>query len=85
MRTDIIARVCEEAQYIIENEATTRQTGRVFGVNKTTVHNDMVRRLPKLDLSLASRVRVVLEKNKQERAMRGGLATKAKRVSRKGE
>ena len=64
--------------YIIENNATVRQTAKAFGVSKSTVHKDCVERLVMINPSLASQVRKVLNANKAERHIRGGLATKEK-------
>lgn len=66
------------AQYIIENGATVRDTAREFGISKSTVHKDVTERLPILSGQLYRQVKAVLEKNKQERHIRGGQATKRK-------
>jgi len=66
------------ANYIIESNATVRQTAREFGVSKSTVHKDCVERLSMINPSLAAQVRKVLNANKAERHIRGGLATKEK-------
>ena len=71
-------RVIESAIYIIEHNATVRQTAKQFGVSKSTVHKDVSERLPQINQRLAIKVREVLDKNKKERHIRGGLATKAK-------
>ncbi|MBQ3941150.1 MAG: sporulation transcriptional regulator SpoIIID [Oscillospiraceae bacterium] len=64
--------------YIAEHGATVRQTAAVFGISKSTVHKDITARLPLLHAGLSARVHAVIEKNKQERHIRGGLATKQK-------
>lgn len=64
--------------YIAEHEATVRSTAKVFGISKSTVHKDISVRLPVLHAALYERVREITEKNKQERHIRGGLATKRK-------
>ena len=64
--------------YIAEHEATVRGTAQVFGVSKSTVHKDISVRLPALHAGLYERVREITERNKQERHIRGGLATKRK-------
>ncbi len=64
--------------YIAEHSATVRSTAAVFGVSKSTVHKDITVRLPKLHAGLSAQVREIIEKNKQERHIRGGLATKRK-------
>lgn len=68
----------EIAAYIIENNATVRQTAKKFGISKSTVHKDCTERLCWINPSLAKSVRHVLEVNKQERHIRGGMATKEK-------
>ena len=69
-------RVVDEALYIIQTGATVRNTAKQFGVSKSTVHKDMVERLPNIDKYLFLKVRVVLDKNLDERHIRGGIATK---------
>ena len=64
--------------YIAEHAATVRSTAAVFGISKSTVHKDITVRLPQLHAGLAAQVREIIEKNKQERHIRGGLATKRK-------
>lgn len=66
------------AWYIIENGATVRSAAKKFGFSKSAVHKDITTRLTDIDPILASRVKEVLEKNKAERHIRGGLATKLK-------
>lgn len=66
------------ANYIIDHNATVRQTARKFGISKSTVHKDVTDRLEHINPSLAARARVVLNVNKSERHIRGGLATKEK-------
>ena len=66
------------AWYIIENEATVRSAAKKFGFSKSAVHKDITTRLMEIDPILAARVKEVLEKNKAERHIRGGLATKLK-------
>ncbi len=68
-------RVLSLAEYIVEHEATVRAAARVFGISKSTVHQDMQMRLAALDPLLAKQVRSVLDKNKEERHIRGGMAT----------
>ena len=65
-------------EYIAETGATVRAAAKVFGVSKSTVHKDVTERLEKDDPVLYKRVKAVLEKNKSERHIRGGLATKRK-------
>ena len=65
-------------KYIVENEATVRSAAKVFGISKSTVHQDITARLEKVNPVLQKQVKEVLEKNKQERDIRGGLATRKK-------
>ncbi|MGN1480700.1 sporulation transcriptional regulator SpoIIID [Porcipelethomonas sp.] len=65
-------------QYILENNATVRATAKKFGISKSTVHKDVSERLPKIQPRLYPEVKKILETNKQERHIRGGLATKKK-------
>jgi putative DeoR family transcriptional regulator (stage III sporulation protein D) len=71
-------RAVEIANYIIENSATVRQTAKRFGVSKSTVHKDITDRLLQINPILARQARVILDVNKSERHIRGGLATKEK-------
>ena len=64
------------ANYIIENNATVRATAKAFDISKSTVHKDVAERLKKFNPSLAEQARKVLEINKSERHLRGGMATK---------
>ena len=64
--------------YIAEHGATVRSTAAVFGISKSTVHKDITVRLPLLHAGLYAQVREIIETNKQERHIRGGLATKRK-------
>ena len=70
-------------EYIVENEATVRAAAKVFGISKSTVHMDVAQRLKKVDPTLYEQVRKVLEVNKAQRHIRGGLATKEKYLSKK--
>ena len=71
-------RAMEIARYIIENNATVRQAAKQFGISKSTVHKDVSERLIWINPALASEVRKVLDVNKAERHIRGGMATKEK-------
>lgn len=64
--------------YMIENNATVRSAASVFGVSKSTVHKDLTQRLKRIDPKLWNQVRMILEQNKAERHIRGGLATRRK-------
>ena len=66
------------AHYIIETKDTVRSTAKKFGVSKSTVHKDVSDRLLKINPVLAKQVREILDENKAERHIRGGMATKMK-------
>ena len=72
-------RAVDVACYIIENNATVRQAAKKFGISKSTVHKDCTDRLQVINPALAREVRGVLEINKQERHIRGGMATREKK------
>ena len=78
MRTDIEERAIRLAEYITENRATVRAAAKKFGVSKTTVHKDITERLEGVSPELYSEVRNLLELNKAERHIRGGMATRRK-------
>ena len=69
--------------YIVENNSTVRKTADVFGVSKSTVHIDVSKRLKNINLGLYNEVRKILEQNKAERHIRGGMATKQKFLNKK--
>lgn len=71
-------RVIELAHYIIDSKDTVRGTAKKFGISKSTVHKDLSQRLEKINPGLFSEVREVLDENKAERHIRGGMATKLK-------
>ena len=71
-------RAVKLAVYMIETGATLRSAATVFGVSKSTVHKDLTQRLPLYDYALYLKVRQVLNKNKEERHLRGGMATRRK-------
>lgn len=71
-------RAIEIANYIVETGATVRQTAKNFGISKSTVHKDVTERLPSINQALAESARSVLNENKAQRHIRGGLATKEK-------
>lgn len=66
------------AQYIIENRSTVRGAAGKFGISKSTVHKDLAERLPRLNKALYLQVKAVLDENKAERHIRGGIATRRK-------
>ena len=78
MRSHIEERAIVVAKYILEKNTTVRQTAKTFGVSKSTIHKDVTERLKEINPSLAKEVKNVLDKNKSERHIRGGLATKLK-------
>ncbi len=78
MKAYIEERAIEVAQYIVDENATVRQTAKKFGVSKSTVHKDITERLIQFNPSLAAKARIVLDINKSERHIRGGMATKEK-------
>ena len=82
MKEYIEERAVDIANYIIERNATVRQAAGTFGVSKSTVHKDMADRLKKINPTLAKEVRKILDVNKSERHIRGGLATKEKYMHR---
>ena len=73
------------AQYIVENSTTVRSTAKKFCISKSTVHKDVSERLQKLNPELYARVKLVLDINKRERHIRGGMATKNKYAQQKEE
>ncbi|MDD7740746.1 MAG: sporulation transcriptional regulator SpoIIID [Fusicatenibacter sp.] len=78
MKDYIEERAVEVANYIIETKATVRQTAKKFGVSKSTVHKDITERLEQINPGMAQETRKVLDINKSERHIRGGLATREK-------
>ena len=78
MKGNIEERACQLALYIIENKATVRGAAQKFGISKSSVHKDITERLEKSDRDLYLKVRAVLDRNKAERHLRGGEATRVK-------
>ena len=78
MADTIEDRACELAVYMIENGATVRAAAHHFGISKSTVHKDLSQRLPYCSKALYNQVRLILDENKAQRHIRGGMATKAK-------
>ena len=78
MKGNIEERACQLALYIIENKATVRAAARKFGVSKSTVHKDLSQRLPSFNQPLYAQVKGVLDVNKAQRHIRGGIATRKK-------
>lgn len=71
-------RARELAQYLIENRTTVRAAAKKFGVSKSTVHKDISERLAQCDRVLYAQVKAILDENKSQRHIRGGLATRRK-------
>lgn len=78
MKDYIEERAVDVAHYIVESNATVRQTAKKFGISKSTVHKDVTDRLVQINPTLAKQARCVLDRNKSERHIRGGMATKEK-------
>ena len=78
MTDTIEQRACKLAVYIIETGATVRATAKRFGISKSTVHKDLSYRLPQYNKTLYHQVRRVLDENKAQRHIRGGMATREK-------
>jgi len=71
-------RALEIAKYIISSKTTVRDAAKIFGVSKSTVHKDVTERLPRINPSVALQVKEIMDQNKAERHIRGGMATKMK-------
>ena len=78
MADTIEDRACKLAVYIIETGATVRSAAQHFGISKSTVHKDLSQRLPQYNMRLYQQVRQILDINKSQRHIRGGMATKRK-------
>ena len=78
-------RACELAHYIVDSKDTVRGAARRFGISKSSIHKDVSQRLIKINYPLALEVRKVLNKNKAERHIRGGMATKLKYIHSREE
>ncbi len=83
MKNPVEERAVELGVYIVENRSTVRATAKQFGISKSTVHMDVANRLKELNPQLYHMVREVLELNKAQRHIRGGIATKEKYKSLK--
>ena len=75
---DLQTRAKQIASFVVDNNATVRRTAKAFGIGKSTVHNDLTKRLPFIDMALFLEVREILDKNNKEKSARGGNATKQK-------
>lgn len=78
IRDDLEQRARELALYLIENRTTVRAAAQKFGISKSTVHKDLSERLPKFNRALYDQVKAVLDVNKAQRHIRGGMATRKK-------
>lgn len=78
MKGNMEERACDLAVYIIENRATVRAAAKKFGISKSTVHKDLQERLPQFNRTLYLQVKEILDENKAQRHIRGGLATRKK-------
>ncbi|NCB74097.1 MAG: sporulation transcriptional regulator SpoIIID [Clostridia bacterium] len=78
MRENIEERACELGNYIVENKSTVRATAKKFGISKSTVHKDLTERLYYANRALFTEVKELLEYNKSQRHIRGGIATRKK-------
>ena len=78
MKDNLNERACKLAVYMIETNATVRSAAGHFGISKSTVHKDLTQRLQQCNPPLYSQVRDILDVNKQERHIRGGMATRRK-------
>ena len=78
MRDDLMRRVLQTGEYVAATRATVRGAANRFGVSKSTVHKDLTERLQTIDGELYRKVRAVLEFNRSERHIRGGIATRMK-------
>lgn len=78
MKKDLSDRVKNQAEYIASTHNTIRKTAQTFGLSKSTVHNDMSKKLPKIDAVLYEKVSIILKENFEEKHIRGGCATKEK-------
>ena len=78
MKREIYIRVTDAARHILATGATVRQCAERFGVSKTTIHKDMRKRLKEIDPGPFAEVSAVLDKNRRERHLRGGMATRRK-------
>ena len=85
MKQDRKEKSCLYGRYMVQNGATVRETARIFGTSKSTVHKLVTGRLKRADPALYAEVRRVLDTNKAERHIRGGLATREKYLHEREE
>ncbi len=84
MKELVEERAVELGEYIVENKATVRAAAKKFGVSKSTVHMDVSKRLERVNPQLFLEVRQVLDVNKAQRHIRGGIATREKYLHKNG-
>ena len=84
MEQELQDRACDLAVYMLEHEATVRAAAAKFGLSKSTVHKDLTERLRRRSPALYAQVRALLDRNKAERHLRGGEATRQKYQSKRG-
>ena len=84
MKTLVEERAVELGEYIVEHKTTVRATANQFGISKSTVHSDVSSKLKKISPALYYEVRRVLDDNKAQRHIRGGMATKEKYMKKRG-
>lgn len=85
MKPYIEERILSIAEYTISNHSTVRSTAKKFGISKSTVHKDLRERLPQINMELSKEVNQILDFNKSERHIRGGMATKKKYLQKAGK
>ena len=85
MKDYIEERVLSIATYMLETRATVRDTAKVFGISKSTVHKDVAKRLVRINPALAKEAKDILEGNKAVRHIRGGMATQRKYLEQKSQ
>lgn len=83
MKYNIDERVLKAAELIVQKKSTIREVAKILNVSKSTIHNDLTQRLKKINKIMFKQVREILEKNKAERHIRGGEATKKKYLNKK--
>lgn len=85
MKGNVEERAIRLGEYIVEKKSTVRDSAKVFGVSKSTVHKDLTARLPHLNAGLYREVRALLDLNKEERHLRGGEATRKKYLRKEAD
>jgi len=83
LKYNIDERVLKAAELIVQKKSTIREVAKILNVSKSTIHNDLTQRLKKINKIMFKQVREILEKNKAERHIRGGEATKKKYLNKK--